>query len=120
MNLIPFVDLTQEQYDVLIEYEKDTLYRIKNEGEITKLYLNGVAYSAGGGEIKQLSLINDATIYMDANGVLYKSIIGIDAGIYAKNDEVLYSSVIGTEDSSIMNNPTYGTITSANNLGNDD
>ena len=120
MNLIPFVDLTQEQYDVLIEYEKDTLYRIKNEGEITKLYLNGIAYSPGGGEIKQLSLINDATIYMDTDGVLYKSIIGIDAGVYAKNDEVLYSSVIGTEDSSIMNNPAYGTITSANNLGNDD
>ena len=120
MNLMPFVDLTQEQYDVLNEYEKDTLYRIKKDDKIVKLYLNGIAYSPGGGEIKQLSLINDATIYMDERGVLYKSILGIDAGIYAKGDEVLYSSVISNENTTLLKSSAYSTITTATNVNNGD
>jgi hypothetical protein len=115
MNLIPFIDLTQEEYDALIEYDRNTLYRIRENGEIVKLYFNGIAYKPGDGEIKQLSLINDATIYMDPEGILYKSILGIDnTNIFMNDDGVLYNSVMGTSDTKLNTDiPAYGTITNA-------
>jgi hypothetical protein len=101
VNVIPFIDTTQEEYDALIEWIPGTLYRIFEDGAIVALYFNGIDYLHDASETKQLSLINEATLFMDEAGVIYNSILTNNAAIREfdlKEGVIVCAEVVETND----------------------
>lgn len=101
VNVIPFIDTTQEEYDALIEWIPGTLYRIFEDGAIVALYFNGIDYLHDASETKQLSLINEATLFMDEAGVIYNSILTNNAAIREfdlKEGVIVSAEVVETND----------------------
>lgn len=93
--VLPFIDMTQEEYDALIEWIPGTIYRILDDGDIVAIYFNGIDYLHGASEEKQLSLLNDATLYMSEDGVIFNSILSSDTVI---QEPVFQQGIIATAE----------------------
>lgn len=102
VTVLPFIDMTQEEYDALIEWIPGTIYRIIEDGKIVTIYFNGIDYPHDGGESKQISLINDATLYMDESGVIYDSIMTSNTSlrVYDIKEGAIVTAEIVEEDPS--------------------
>ena len=65
------------------------------------LYFNGIDYLHDASETKQLSLINDAILFMDEAGVIYNSILSNNTAIREfdfKEGVIVSAEIIETND----------------------
>jgi hypothetical protein len=89
-NILPYVDLTEEEYESL-DWEANTIYRIIDNSRIVKLFFNGTEYGTTT-EVQQM--VGNATLFLSEDGVIYTDLISDNTKL--KVDSAIESDMLSS------------------------